>query len=228
MRRASCWCTSPTPSGGYRALPALRLPAHETAFAMTVHKAQGSEFDEVLVLLPAQRSRVLTRELLYTALTRARQRVTLAAAAPLLAAAVATRTERQSGLRARLRDAADAWRRRLRGGAGHLPRPPQRCRGKVTRRGGHVLAGSSARCSRPIRAQGRWRFPGRHPSRPAGRRRGATATMTEAVSLNHPAAPRAQAERPSLGVLSLPRPVGPRRAAVPRHRLSCQGHDHRA
>jgi exodeoxyribonuclease V alpha subunit len=71
-----------------------------------VHKAQGSEFDELLVLLPAQRSRVLTRELLYTALTRGRQRVTLAAAAPLLAAAVATRTERQSGLRARLHDAA--------------------------------------------------------------------------------------------------------------------------
>jgi exodeoxyribonuclease V alpha subunit len=96
------------PAGGFRALPALRLPAHETAFAMTVHKAQGSEFDALLVLLPAQRSRVLTRELLYTALTRARQRVTLAAAAPVLAAAVASRTERQSGLLARLRDAAAA------------------------------------------------------------------------------------------------------------------------
>jgi exodeoxyribonuclease V alpha subunit len=91
-------------SGGFRALPAQRLPAHETAFAMTVHKAQGSEFDALLVLLPAQHSRVLTRELLYTALTRARQRVTLAAAAPLLATAVATRTERESGLRARLAD----------------------------------------------------------------------------------------------------------------------------
>ena len=68
-------------SGGYRALPPLRLPAHETAFAMTVHKAQGSEFDEVLVLLPAQPARVLTRELLYTALTRARQQVRLAAGA---------------------------------------------------------------------------------------------------------------------------------------------------
>ena len=93
-------------SGGFRALPALRLPAHETAFAMTVHKAQGSEFDALLLLLPAQRSRVLTRELLYTALTRARQRVTLAAAAPLLAAAVAARTERQSGLRSRLGEVA--------------------------------------------------------------------------------------------------------------------------
>jgi exodeoxyribonuclease V alpha subunit len=93
-------------AGGYRALPALRLPAHETAYAMTVHKAQGSEFDEVLILLPAQRSRVLTRELLYTALTRARRRVVLAAVAAVVAAAVESPTERQSGLLARLRDAA--------------------------------------------------------------------------------------------------------------------------
>ena len=44
----------PDSDGGFRAVAPLRLPAHETAFAMTVHKAQGSEFDEVLVLLPAQ------------------------------------------------------------------------------------------------------------------------------------------------------------------------------
>jgi len=92
------------PGGGFRALPALRLPAHETAFAMSVHKAQGSEFDALLVLLPAQRSRVLTRELLYTALTRGRQRVLLAAAAPRLVEAVQSPTERHSGLTARLRD----------------------------------------------------------------------------------------------------------------------------
>jgi exodeoxyribonuclease V alpha subunit len=92
-------------AGGFRAVPALRLPPHETAFAMTVHKAQGSEFDEVLVLLPAQHSRVLTRELLYTALTRARRRVALAADTTVLAATVAARTRRQSGLLARLRDA---------------------------------------------------------------------------------------------------------------------------
>lgn len=91
---------------GFRALPAARLPAHETAFAMTVHKAQGSEFDEVLVLLPAQRSRVLTRELLYTALTRARARVWLAADAAVLAAAAARPARRRSGLLARLREQA--------------------------------------------------------------------------------------------------------------------------
>lgn len=94
------------PAGGFRAVPALRLPAHEAAFAMTVHKAQGSEFDEVMVLLPAQRSRVLTRELLYTALTRARARVLLAADADVLRATVGTRTRRHSGLLARLREAS--------------------------------------------------------------------------------------------------------------------------
>ena len=93
-------------AGGYRVLPAQRLPAHETAFALTVHKAQGSEFDALLVLLPAQTSRVLTRELLYTALTRARRQVALAGAAPVLAAAVARGSERHSGLSARLHEQA--------------------------------------------------------------------------------------------------------------------------
>ena len=96
------------PGGGLRALPALRLPEHETAFAMSVHKSQGSEFDAVAVLLPAQRSRVLTRELLYTALTRARRQVTLVAGAAVLQAAVDTPTRRHTGLLARLRDAAAA------------------------------------------------------------------------------------------------------------------------
>ena len=73
---------------------------------MTVHKAQGSEFDAVMVLLPGQRSRVLTRELLYTALTRARRQVLLAADPGVLQAAVATRTRRHSGLLARLREDA--------------------------------------------------------------------------------------------------------------------------
>ena len=89
----------------------LRLPPHQTAFAMTVHKSQGSEFAEVLVLLPAQRSRVLSRELLYTAITRARDRVWLAAGAPVLAAAIAANTQRSSGLQARLREAMAATAR---------------------------------------------------------------------------------------------------------------------
>jgi exodeoxyribonuclease V alpha subunit len=96
----------PDDAGGaaFRAIAPVRLPRHETAFAMTVHKSQGSEFDEVLVVLPETRSRVLTRELLYTAITRARRRVTLAAPAPVLEAAIATATRRDSGLLARLRE----------------------------------------------------------------------------------------------------------------------------
>ena len=92
--------------GGSRAIAPLRLPEHETALAMTVHKAQGSEFDEVLAVLPEARNRVLTRELVYTAVTRARRRVTLAASASALQAAIDTPTQRRSGLRARLREAA--------------------------------------------------------------------------------------------------------------------------
>lgn len=95
----------PAADGGFRAVAPLRLPAHQTALAMTVHKSQGSEFDAVAVLLPAQRSRVLSRELLYTAITRARRQVLLVAPAPVLAAAIDAGTQRHSGLLARLRDA---------------------------------------------------------------------------------------------------------------------------
>jgi len=69
---------------------------------MTVHKAQGSEFDHALLLLPEPGSRVLTRELLYTAVTRVRQRLTLCGPASVLAEAIAQPTRRQSGLGARL------------------------------------------------------------------------------------------------------------------------------
>ena len=98
----------PEPAGGLRAVAPVRLPQHETAFAMTVHKSQGSEFEAVLVLLPEQRSRVLTRELLYTAVTRARSTVTLCGGSGVLAAAIAARTQRHSGLLARLRDLASS------------------------------------------------------------------------------------------------------------------------
>lgn len=96
----------PQPGGGLRAVAPARLPAHETAWALTVHKAQGSEFDEVLLALPPHDSRVLTRELLYTAVTRARQRVQLCGAASVIAAAAARRTTRRSGLQARLAEQA--------------------------------------------------------------------------------------------------------------------------
>ena len=96
--------------GGFRAIAPVRLPRHETAFAMTVHKSQGSEFDGVLVMLPEQRSRVLTRELLYTAITRARRRVALVADAAVLEQAIDTATLRHSGLLARLDEERDAVR----------------------------------------------------------------------------------------------------------------------
>ena len=92
-------------TGGLRAVAPVRLPVHQTAFAMTVHKSQGSEFDEVLVLLPAQRSRVVSRELLYTAVTRARHRVSICASAEVLSAAIQSPTRRQAGLLDRLREA---------------------------------------------------------------------------------------------------------------------------
>jgi exodeoxyribonuclease V alpha subunit len=92
----------PQGDGGYRAVPPFRLPAHETAFATTVHKAQGSEFDEVLLLLPAKPGRVVSRELLYTAVTRARAAVTIVAGEDAMAAGIASPTRRYSGLVARL------------------------------------------------------------------------------------------------------------------------------
>jgi exodeoxyribonuclease V alpha subunit len=89
----------PGPDGGGRVISPARLPSHETVYAMTVHKSQGSEFDRVVLLLPSQPSRVVTRELLYTGLTRARQRVEVWGSEPVVRAGVAARVERSSGLR---------------------------------------------------------------------------------------------------------------------------------
>ncbi len=67
----------PAVNGGVRWVMPSRLDSVETVFAMTVHKSQGSEFAHVLLVIPAQESPVLTRELVYTGLTRARQRLTV-------------------------------------------------------------------------------------------------------------------------------------------------------
>ena len=88
--------------GTLRTVSVARLPAHEPVFAMSVHKSQGSEFDDVAVVLPDQMSPVLSRELLYTAVTRARQRITLYATREIIAQAITRRIERASGLRDRL------------------------------------------------------------------------------------------------------------------------------
>lgn len=89
----------PAPDGTMRTFEPYRLPEHETAFAMTVHKSQGTEFDRVLLVLPETDARVLTRELLYTGVTRARKRVDLWAGGEALRAALSRRIERVSGLR---------------------------------------------------------------------------------------------------------------------------------
>jgi exodeoxyribonuclease V alpha subunit len=87
---------------GPRAVGVRRLPRWEPAFAMTVHKAQGSEFEEVAVLLPAAGSPILTRELVYTAVSRARTKVTLVAPNGAIEAAHAARVSRATGLAERL------------------------------------------------------------------------------------------------------------------------------
>ena len=85
--------------GTLRTLSPARLPDHETVFAMTVHKSQGSEMDEVAVVLPERPSPILTRELLYTAVTRARRRVTLHAPTDVVEHTIRARVTRTSGLR---------------------------------------------------------------------------------------------------------------------------------
>ncbi|UYK80873.1 exodeoxyribonuclease V subunit alpha [Xanthomonas sacchari] len=98
--------------GQVRGFHPAALPAHESAFAMTVHKAQGSEFEEVWLQLPARDARVLSRELVYTGITRARRALHIAASEPVLRAALARHAARISGL---------AWRL---GGAEPQPMPP--------------------------------------------------------------------------------------------------------
>lgn len=88
------------PDGNIKSVQPSRLPEHETTWAMTVHKSQGSEFDHAALILPSQRTPVVTRELVYTAVTRARRRLSLYADERILSAAIATRTERRSGLAA--------------------------------------------------------------------------------------------------------------------------------
>ena len=87
-----------TGEGQLRSLLPSRVPAHETVYAMTIHKSQGSEFAQVIMVLPDQMSPLLSRELIYTGITRAKQQLTLYADPTLLAQAIRRRTERYSGL----------------------------------------------------------------------------------------------------------------------------------
>ncbi len=99
---------------GTRGFAPAALPPHEGAFALTVHKAQGSEYDHV-ALVTGPDSAVLTRELLYTGVTRARAGISVYATPDTLRAGIARRTLRMTGLADRLREAAAA----LRTGAWH-------------------------------------------------------------------------------------------------------------
>lgn len=89
-------------ANGLRAWRPAQLPAHASAWATTVHKAQGSEFERIALILPDTDARVLSRELLYTALTRARHRALVWATPDLLRRTIGRRTWRDSGLAARL------------------------------------------------------------------------------------------------------------------------------
>lgn len=91
--------------GQWRAIAPARLGACEDAYALTIHKAQGSEFEAIDVVLPDRPSRLVVRELIYTAVTRARSRLALWSSDEVLEQGVAVRTVRHSGLDARVREA---------------------------------------------------------------------------------------------------------------------------
>jgi exodeoxyribonuclease V alpha subunit len=84
--------------GGVRHLAPARIGEVETVHAMTVHKSQGSQVGHAVVVLPDPASRICTRELLYTAVTRAREGATLVASEASLRATITARTQRASGL----------------------------------------------------------------------------------------------------------------------------------
>ncbi len=90
------------PDGSVKGVLPSRVPQHETAYAMTIHKSQGSEFDLTWLVLPAQVSPILTKELIYTGVTRAKKQLVLLADAKVLQQGVSLSTQRSSGLAAKL------------------------------------------------------------------------------------------------------------------------------
>lgn len=82
-----------------RAFAVYSLPGNETAYAMTVHRSQGSEFNDTLLVLPDKDNRILTRELVYTGISRARQKLEIWSREDVLTMAIKRRLERKSGLR---------------------------------------------------------------------------------------------------------------------------------
>jgi exodeoxyribonuclease V alpha subunit len=87
---------------GVRRFAPARLPEHETVYAMTIHKSQGSEFSRVLMMLPNEPSRIMSRELVYTGITRAMKHVAIWGAEAVFTEAVQHRLVRASALQERL------------------------------------------------------------------------------------------------------------------------------
>lgn len=103
VKEGESWAWFQGPEGSPRKFPSVRLPPYETAYAMTVHRSQGSEFDRVLVILPSGKNAVFTRELLYTAVSRARREVEIWSDPQTLREACSRKVTRHSGLIDRLR-----------------------------------------------------------------------------------------------------------------------------
>ena len=89
--------------GEYRTLPAVLLPGFEFAYALSVHKSQGSEYDEVVLIVP-KGSEVFGREILYTGITRARQKLEIIGESDVIESCVAQSGEKLSGIRRRLKE----------------------------------------------------------------------------------------------------------------------------
>ena len=88
--------------GEVRAVPVSAMPAHETAFAMTIHKSQGSQFSHAVVVLPERETTILTRELVYTGISRAQNALTVCGDPEVLREALKRRVIRATSLQARL------------------------------------------------------------------------------------------------------------------------------
>jgi len=101
-RVLEAWFPATESENSARPLALSRLPAHDPAYAMTVHKAQGSEAEEILLVLPDHDSRVLVRELLYTGITRAKKKIHILAPEKSLRAAAARTVRRISGITEKL------------------------------------------------------------------------------------------------------------------------------
>jgi exodeoxyribonuclease V alpha subunit len=88
--------------GAVRWIQPSRLPKHETVFAMTVHKSQGSEFNHCALVLPDYHASVVTKELIYTGITRAKKQLTLIGRESVIKSGLKSKVQRFSGLRDRL------------------------------------------------------------------------------------------------------------------------------